>query len=142
MLSCKVRLCATRYVCRVPHSELAAENDWQLPQQIAPVEELLTGQKQSYGFLNLHSGFFTHVAHAENDVNVLGLDIETLPASERSGKLRESEEKKWDEEYYMCASSRSPFAARPDEQHQDGLHTGRRDPKHHRVGVSVQGRRV
>ncbi|KZV84436.1 SHQ1-domain-containing protein [Exidia glandulosa HHB12029] len=79
----------------------AAENDWQLPQQVAPVEELLTGQKQSYGFLNLHSGFFTHVAHAENDVNVLGLDIETLPASERSGKLHESEEKKWDEEYYM-----------------------------------------
>lgn len=33
---------------------------------------------------------------------MLGLDIETLPAGERVSRLCASEEKKWDEEYYMC----------------------------------------
>lgn len=78
----------------------AAENDWQLPQEL-PAEPLHTGLKQPYGFLGLHSGFFTHIAHVENDVNVLGQDVETLPASARRGKLVEADEKKWDEEYYM-----------------------------------------
>ena len=79
----------------------AAENDWQLPQELPTGETFSLTGKQTYGFLDLHSGFFTHIAHVENDVNVLGTEIESLPRAARKDKLREAEEKKWDEEYYM-----------------------------------------
>lgn len=59
------------------------------------------GRNQTYGFLDLHSGYFLHVAHVANEVNVLGTGVETLPVADRKKMLLESEEKKWDEEYYM-----------------------------------------
>lgn len=65
------------------------------------VPALNTGDRQPYGFLDLHTGLFAHVAHVPNEVNALGHDVESLLKSERRIKLRESEEGKWDEEYYM-----------------------------------------
>ena len=55
--------------------------------------------------MDLHTGFFAHVAHVPNEVNALGHDVESLPKNERRTKLRDSEDKKWDEEYYMQVKS-------------------------------------
>ncbi|KAH7107471.1 SHQ1-domain-containing protein [Auriculariales sp. MPI-PUGE-AT-0066] len=78
----------------------AAESDWQLPQHL-PHTSVHAAQRQPYGFLQLHTGYFEHIAHVPNEINALGGSIETLPVIERPAKLRLSEDDKWDEEYYM-----------------------------------------
>jgi len=49
----------------------------------------------------MHSGYFKHVAHVDNDANELGSDPETCPVEERRKRRVEHEEEKWDEEHYM-----------------------------------------
>jgi protein SHQ1 len=56
---------------------------------------------QPYGFLDLHSGFLTHVHLTENEVNELGERAECSPPSERSTAREVSENLKFDGEYYM-----------------------------------------
>ncbi|KAI0080565.1 SHQ1-domain-containing protein [Panus rudis PR-1116 ss-1] len=81
----------------------AAENDWQLKQDVPePLSELKTSATYPYGFLNLHSGYFRHVEHTENEVNELGADAETSTARERRQRRLKREDEKWDEEYYMA----------------------------------------
>jgi protein SHQ1 len=81
---------------------VAAENDWQLPQQLPdPLPPLHLSAERPYGFLDLHSGYLKHVAYTENEVNELGPDAETCPVEERRRKREEHENKKWDEEHYM-----------------------------------------
>lgn len=80
----------------------AAENDWQLPQTVPePLPQLQTSAQRRYGFLDMHSGYFSHVAHTENEVNELGLDGETCPPKERRRRRLKHEDEKWDEEHYM-----------------------------------------
>ncbi|KAJ7763147.1 SHQ1 protein-domain-containing protein [Mycena maculata] len=64
-----------------------------------PLTTILT---QTYGFLNLHSGYFKHVSHTENEVNELGPDAETCPVQERRARRWKHEDEKWDEEHYMA----------------------------------------
>lgn len=78
---------------------LAAQNDWQLPQSITEIPLDITMQKQ-YGFLDLHSGYFKHVAHTENEVNELESDAESCTVSQRRERRLRHENDKWDEEYY------------------------------------------
>ncbi|KII89034.1 hypothetical protein PLICRDRAFT_40686 [Plicaturopsis crispa FD-325 SS-3] len=81
----------------------AAENDWQLPQEVPePLDTLHTSVSKRYGFLDMHSGYFTHVGHSENEVNELGPDAETCPLAERRNKRVKHEDSKWDEEHYMA----------------------------------------
>ncbi|KAJ6480262.1 SHQ1 protein-domain-containing protein [Mycena sanguinolenta] len=82
---------------------LAAENDWQMPQEIPTVDpSISTSFTRPYGFLDLHSGYFKHVAHAENEVNELGVDAEICTVRERRLKRWKHEDEKWDEEHYMA----------------------------------------
>ncbi|KAG2147152.1 SHQ1 protein-domain-containing protein [Suillus cothurnatus] len=56
----------------------AAENDWQFPQTILESSSpLQLSTKRYYGFLDMYTGYFTHVAHTENDVNELGSEAES-----------------------------------------------------------------
>ncbi|KAL7283237.1 hypothetical protein ACG7TL_002664 [Trametes sanguinea] len=81
----------------------AAENDWQLPQKVPePLPALQTTAEWRYGFLDMHSGYFRHVEHSENEVNELGTDAETCPPQERRERRLKHEEQKWDEEHYMA----------------------------------------
>lgn len=52
----------------------------------------------------MHSGFFTHVSHTENEVNEIGTDTETCTPEERRRRRVAHEDKKWDEDYYMLVS--------------------------------------
>ncbi|KAI6099896.1 SHQ1 protein-domain-containing protein [Pisolithus croceorrhizus] len=62
----------------------AAKNEWQLSQAISdPASEFRTSSQRYYGFLDAFTGYFTHAAHTENEINELGDDAE------------------WDEEHYM-----------------------------------------
>lgn len=80
----------------------AAENDWQFPQTVAESSSPLhLTTKRYYGFLDMYTGYFTHVAHTENDINELGNEAESCLPDERRAKRLEHEEKKWDEEHYM-----------------------------------------
>ncbi|KAF7368746.1 SHQ1-domain-containing protein [Mycena venus] len=82
---------------------LAAENDWQIPQEVPSADLPITvSLTQTYGFLNLHSGYFKHVAHTENEVNELGPDAETCTVRERRTRRWKREDEKWDEEHYMA----------------------------------------
>ncbi|KAJ7840862.1 SHQ1 protein-domain-containing protein [Mycena olivaceomarginata] len=73
---------------------LAAENDWQIPQEIPTADPpISTSLTQTYGFLNLHSGYFKHVGHTEN---------ETCTVRERRLKRWKHEDEKWDEGHYMA----------------------------------------
>ncbi|KAF8205956.1 SHQ1-domain-containing protein [Mycena galopus ATCC 62051] len=82
---------------------LAAENDWQIPQEVPTADpSISTSLTQPYGFLNLHSGYFRHVGHTENEVNELGTDAETCTLRERRLKRWKHEDEKWDEEHYMA----------------------------------------
>ncbi|KAJ7708286.1 SHQ1 protein-domain-containing protein [Mycena rosella] len=81
---------------------LAAENDWQIPQEVPSDPVITTTLNQSYGFLNLHSGYFKHVAHTENEVNELGSDAEIITPQERRVRRWKHEDEKWDEEHYMA----------------------------------------
>ena len=49
----------------------------------------------------MYTGYFTHVAHTENDVNELGSEAESCLLEERRVKRLNHEEMKWDEEHYM-----------------------------------------
>ncbi|CCM02849.1 uncharacterized protein FIBRA_04961 [Fibroporia radiculosa] len=81
----------------------AAQNDWQLPQEIpAPLPAIKMTSVCHYGFLNMHSGYFRHVAHTENEVNELGADAEACPPDERRRLRLKHEEDKWDEEHYIA----------------------------------------
>ncbi|TFK42945.1 SHQ1 protein-domain-containing protein [Crucibulum laeve] len=79
----------------------AAENDWQLPQEVPQPAFNISAQKH-YGFLDMHSGYFKHVTHTENEVNELGGEAETCTLKERRQKRIKHEDEKWDEEYYMA----------------------------------------
>ena len=78
----------------------AAGNDWQLPQVPETAEIDLASQKY-YGFLDMHSGYFRHVTHTENEVNELGSDAEVCHVNERRRRRNEHEDQKFDAEYYM-----------------------------------------
>lgn len=79
----------------------AAENDWQVEQGVSDVP-LCTSVQKHYGFLDLHSGYFTNVTHTENEVNELGSHAEVCLPSDRRRLRLEHEDKKFDEEYYMA----------------------------------------
>ncbi|KAG6841663.1 hypothetical protein C0991_008301 [Blastosporella zonata] len=79
----------------------AAENDWQLPQEVPELQLSLSLQKY-YGFLDMHSGYFKHVTHTENEVNELGAEAENCSTAERRERRLNHENDKWDEEYYMA----------------------------------------
>ena len=78
----------------------AARNDWHLP-QIVPESETISLTPAQYGFLDAYSGYFSHVAMTENEVNELGPDGERLTLRERREKRIAHENDKWDEEYYL-----------------------------------------
>ncbi len=80
----------------------AAENDWHLPQQ-PPDDSIQISTKQHYGFLDMYTGYFTHVSHTENEINELGIDLEKLTPYERRERRVKRENEKWDEDHYMCA---------------------------------------
>lgn len=81
----------------------AAENDWQFSQTIVESSSpLQLSTKRYYGFLDMYTGYFTHVAHTENDVNELGSEAESCLPEERRAKRLQHEEKKWDEEHYVA----------------------------------------
>ncbi|KAJ7062188.1 SHQ1 protein-domain-containing protein [Mycena amicta] len=83
----------------------AAENDWQLPQTVPQDQDspsISLSPTQPYGFLNRHTGYFTHVGHTENEVNELGAEAERLTPRERRQKRFKCEDEKFDEEYYMA----------------------------------------
>lgn len=80
----------------------AAQNDWQLPQEVPqPLPELRTSIQSTYGFLDMYSGYFRHVSHTENEVNELGADADVRTVFERRQLREKHEEEKWDEEHYM-----------------------------------------
>ncbi|KAJ8597874.1 SHQ1-domain-containing protein [Rhizopogon salebrosus TDB-379] len=81
----------------------AAENDWQLPQTVpeSPSPFQLS-TKRYYGFLDMYTGYFIHVAHTDNDVNELGTEAESCLPEERRAKRLKHEDMKWDEEHYMA----------------------------------------
>ena len=66
-----------------------------------PLPALQTSVERRYGFLDMHSGYFRHVAHTENEVNELSADAETSTSEERRRRRLKHEEEKWDEEHYM-----------------------------------------
>ncbi|KAF8892576.1 SHQ1 protein-domain-containing protein [Infundibulicybe gibba] len=81
----------------------AADNDWQLPQNVPEeLPPLDTSVERRYGFLDMHSGYFRHVTHTENEVNELGAQAETCTVQERRQLRIEHENQKWDPEYYMA----------------------------------------
>ncbi|KAF8162917.1 SHQ1 protein-domain-containing protein [Crassisporium funariophilum] len=89
----------------IDHNEIAeaAENDWQLPQEIPePLPPIKISSKVSYGFLNMHSGYLVHATHTENEINELGDDAEIYDAAQRREKRLEHEDAKWDGEHYMA----------------------------------------
>ena len=80
----------------------AAENDWQLPQDVPePLPRLNMSVEKRYGFLDMYSGYFRHVSHMENEVNELGADTEFCPPDERRKRRIKHEDDKFDEEHYM-----------------------------------------
>ncbi|KAG9102647.1 hypothetical protein FRC06_001521 [Ceratobasidium sp. 370] len=84
----------------------AAENDWQI-EQTAPDEDLdpprlSTGSLTTYGFLDLHTGYFVHVTSTENEVNELGAEAENATLARRRELREANEENKWDEEHYLA----------------------------------------
>lgn len=83
----------------------AISNDWQLPQIPSSENPFDLSTGRHYGFLDLYTGYFRHVAHVENDVNQLGANAETMSPAERLANREQKEEEKWDEEYYMQALS-------------------------------------
>lgn len=91
---------------------LAAEkNDWRLPQAILTDEpRLATSSKRTYGFLDMHSGYFQHAAYSHNEVNDLGGEAETLHPDERAKRGEERVNKKFDEDYYLYGAVLSFFA--------------------------------
>ena len=60
----------------------------------------------------MHTGFFRHVAHTENEVNELGPDAESYLPDERRKCRLQHEEDKWDEEHYMYVESQLRFTER------------------------------
>ncbi|KAF9036572.1 SHQ1-domain-containing protein [Panaeolus papilionaceus] len=80
----------------------AAENDWQIPQELPENETIKTSRNTHYGFLDMHTGYLSHVSHTENEANELGPDAETLTPKERLSKRLQHEDEKWDEEHYMA----------------------------------------
>ncbi|KIP01723.1 hypothetical protein PHLGIDRAFT_123107 [Phlebiopsis gigantea 11061_1 CR5-6] len=81
----------------------AAENDWQLKQEVPePLSSLKTTTQERYGFLDMYTGYFQHVGHTENEVNELGADAETCSPAERRTRRVRHEDGKWDEEHYMA----------------------------------------
>ncbi|KAL1680813.1 SHQ1 protein-domain-containing protein [Schizophyllum commune] len=81
----------------------AEENEWQYPQTVPePLDSLNIKPEKPYGFLNMYSGYLTHVALTENEVNELGADAETMTPQMRRERRIAHENEKWDEEHYMA----------------------------------------
>jgi len=73
-----------------------------MPQVVPePPSHLYTAEEKRYGFLDIYTGYFRHVANTANEVNELGSDLETLSPDERRTRRLLHENEKWDEEYYM-----------------------------------------
>ncbi|CAE6433181.1 unnamed protein product [Rhizoctonia solani] len=84
----------------------AAQNDWQIDQEV-PDDELSdigvsVSTRTPYGFLDLHTRYFTNVVHTENEVNELGAEAENSTLTKRRQLREASEEAKWDEEHYIA----------------------------------------
>ncbi|KAF8631428.1 hypothetical protein AX17_005105 [Amanita inopinata Kibby_2008] len=79
----------------------AARNDWQLP-QVPESPAIETSLQKHYGFLNMHSGYFKHATHTENEVNELGADAEICTIHERGRRRIRHENEKFDAEHYMA----------------------------------------
>ena len=62
---------------------------------------MVLSSQQSYGFLDMHSGYFRHVTHTENEVNELGSDAEACHVNERRRRRIEHEDQRFDAEHYM-----------------------------------------
>ena len=86
-------------------SDLAAENDWQVPQTVPDSEAGLQSSRTCYGFLNKYTSYFTHVAHTENEINELGHTAESCAPDDRRNLRIIHENAKWDEEHYMFVDS-------------------------------------
>jgi protein SHQ1 len=81
---------------------IAARNDWQLQQEVpGPLPGINLSVDRRYGFLDMHSGYFRHVSHTENEVNELGADAEFCPPEERRKRRIKHEDEKFDGEHYM-----------------------------------------
>ncbi|KAF8528229.1 SHQ1 protein-domain-containing protein [Hysterangium stoloniferum] len=81
----------------------AAMNDWRLPQQVPDeTPQLATSQQHTYGFLDMHSGYFRHAAHSENEANELGPDAETLGPDARRMRGEQRVQRKFGEDYYLA----------------------------------------
>ncbi|KAF8968360.1 SHQ1 protein-domain-containing protein [Flammula alnicola] len=63
----------------------AAENDWQLPQEVPQegLPPLNLSMQMHYGFLDMHSGYLKHATHTENEINELGDDAEVCAKEEQ-----------------------------------------------------------
>ncbi|KAM6500853.1 SHQ1 domain containing protein [Amanita muscaria] len=79
----------------------AARNDWRLP-LVPDKVQIETSSQAWYGFLNMHSGYFRHVKHSENEINELGPDAETCRVDERRAHRIGNEDRKFDAEHYMA----------------------------------------
>lgn len=78
---------------------LAAENDWTVPQSLPPLHTIST---KPYGFLDLHSGYFTSQTTSLNEVSALGPEAEALVPAERRRRRLAAEDEKFDSEHYMA----------------------------------------
>ncbi|KDR81812.1 hypothetical protein GALMADRAFT_221678 [Galerina marginata CBS 339.88] len=81
----------------------AAQNDWQLPQEVpSPLPPLNISQQVRYGFLDMYSGYLRHVTHTENEINELGDEAEECSNERRRARRVKHEDEKFDEEHYMA----------------------------------------
>ncbi|KZO95211.1 SHQ1-domain-containing protein [Calocera viscosa TUFC12733] len=79
----------------------AEKHNWHLPP--TPSEPLIsTRLSHPYGFLNLHSGYFSRVTDSDNEVNIFGEEAEKLSERERWEGMLANEEEKWDPEHYFA----------------------------------------
>lgn len=91
----------------------AEKNNWLLPQNpdTTPGQSSFdstftttTSPYRSYGFLDLHSGYFRHASSAfsDNEGNELGPDIEKLTPMERRARGKKKVDAKFDGSYYLA----------------------------------------
>lgn len=92
-----------RKIALTPLAKTAAENNWQIEQTLSSDDSpsVSASTKIAYGFLDLHTGYFAHVTHTENEVNELGAEAENATLARRRELREANEDNKWDEEYYL-----------------------------------------
>ena len=82
----------------------AVELDWQLPQSVTDEPEPNLSATYTYGFLGLYSGYLKYIHLSENEVNELGEMSENSSPSERRKAREDHENRKFDDDYYLCVS--------------------------------------